>query len=188
MKDTIFCLLIVVAGLFPTLSGDISALAAQANTEQWTRVENAFNSSKDYDNPVQDVEVRVEFTSPSGNKRTLLGFWDGARKWGVRFSPDAQGKWTYKTSCSDARNKGLHNQKGSFQSGRYQGDVPLFKHGELRLSENRRYFEHADGEPFFFLSDTVWCGPLLSAREDWDVFLEDRVVGGLDRHTGWHRP
>ncbi len=78
MKDSISCLLITVAGIFLTLSGDISALAAEANVKRWTRFENAFNSSKDYDNPMQDVEVRVEFTSSSGNKRTLLGFWDGA--------------------------------------------------------------------------------------------------------------
>ena len=93
MKDRIFCLLIVVAGVFATLSGDISALAAEADAEQWTRFEDAFSSSKDYDNPMQDVEVRVEFTSPSGGKRTMLGFWDGAEKWRVRFSPDEQGKW-----------------------------------------------------------------------------------------------
>jgi len=176
MKDIISCLLIIVAGLFQTFSGDSSALAAENSAEQWTRFEEVFVSSKDYVNPVQDVEVKVEFASPGGEKRTLLGFWDGGRKWRVRFSPDEQGKWTYKTSCSDKGNGGLHNQRGSFQCRRYGGDVPLFKRGELRLADNRRYFEHDDGTPFFFLSDTVWCGPLLSDEGDWHVFLKDRVA------------
>ena len=176
MKDVVSCLFIIVAGVFSTLSGNISALAAEANVGQWTRFDETFSSSKAYDNPMQDVEITVEFTSPGGSKRTMLGFWDGARRWRVRFSPDEKGTWTYKTSCSDKSNKGLHNQGGSFQCRGYQGDVPLFKRGELRLSENRRYFEHADGTPFFFLSDTVWCGPLLSDEGDWDVFLKDRVA------------
>ncbi|MHC4432351.1 MAG: DUF5060 domain-containing protein, partial [Planctomycetota bacterium] len=105
-----------------------------------------------------------------------LGFWDGGRRWRVRFSPDELGKWTYKTSCSDKSNAGLHSQSGSFQCRKYRGDLTLFKRGELRLSNNRRYFVHADGTPFFFLSDTVWCGPLLSDEDDWQVFLKDRVA------------
>ena len=174
MKDIISRLFIVVAGIFLTFPGDMSLLAAEADAEQWTRFENAFDNSKDYGNPTQAVEVRVEFTSPSGNKRTLLGFWDGGRKWRVRFSPDEQGKWTYKTSCSDKGNKGLHNQRGSFRCGRYRGNLPLFRHGELSLSGNRRYFERADGTPFFFLSDTVWCGPLLSDEDDWLLLIKPK--------------
>jgi len=176
MKGIISCLFIVVAGLFQAFSGDGSALAAKSGVEQWTRFEEAFVSSRDYGNPVQDVEVKVEFDSPGGEKRTLLAFWNGGRKWRVRFSPDELGDWTYRTSCSDEDDGGLHNQEGSFQCVKYQGDVPLFKRGELRLADNRRYFVHADGTPFFFLSDTVWCGPLLSDEDDWQVFLRDRVT------------
>ncbi|MHC4355956.1 MAG: apiosidase-like domain-containing protein [Planctomycetota bacterium] len=176
MKGIISCLFIVVAGTLLASSGDTCARAASRGVEQWARFEDAFVSSRDYDNPAQDVEVEVEFTSPSGNKRTFLAFWDGGRRWRVRFSPDVRGKWTYKTSCSDKGNKGLNNKAGSFECRRYQGDLFLFKRGELRLAKNRRYFEHADGTPFFFLSDTVWCGPLLSDPDDWDIFLKDRVA------------
>lgn len=149
--------------------------AAENTIQQWTRFKRTFSSSRDYSNPVQDVKVRVEFTSPNGNKRTFLAFWDGGRKWRVRFSPDEQGDWTYKTVCSDSSNNGLQNQAGSFQCTGYKGDLPLFQHGELRLSKNRRYFEHADGTPFFWLADTVWCGPLFADFDDWKVFLKDRA-------------
>lgn len=34
----------------------------------------------------------------------------------------------------------------------------LFKHWPIRLSKDRRYLEHADGTPFFWLADTWWYG------------------------------
>ena len=143
--------------------------------EQWSRFEQLLTSSKDYDNPAQQIKLKVEFTSPSGNKRTLLGFWDGGRSWRVRFSPDEQGGWAYKTTCSDQSNKGLHNQTGSFQCVKNNSGLSLYRHGELRLSTNKRYIEYNDGTPFFWLADTVWCGPLFADLDDWKVFLEDRV-------------
>ena len=143
--------------------------------EQWSRFEQSFTSSKDYYNPAQQIKLNVEFTSPRGNKRTLPGFWDGGRSWRVRFSPDEQGGWTYKTTCTDQSNKGLNNRTGSFQCVKNNSELPLFRHGELRLSANKRYIEHNDGTPFFWLADTVWCGPLFADLDDWKVFLKDRV-------------
>ncbi|MHC4533165.1 MAG: apiosidase-like domain-containing protein [Planctomycetota bacterium] len=165
----------LVLGFVLTLTYSTTVPAANIIAEQWTRFENTLISEKDYSNPVQDIKVRVEFTAPSGNKRTLLAFWDGGRLWRMRFSPDEPGNWTYSTACSDKNNNGLHNQIGSFQCEQYTGVLPLFRHGELRLSENRRYFEHFDGTPFFWLADTVWCGPALSDLNDWNIFLNDRL-------------
>ena len=31
-----------------------------------------------------------------------------------------------------------------------------FSHGDLKVSENRRFVVHADGTPFFYLGDTAW--------------------------------
>ncbi len=162
--------------LILTFCCDDSAPAGNSTVQQWTRFEQTFTSSNPYDNPVQDIRVHVEFTSPRKDKRTLLAFWDGGQRWRVRFSPDMQGEWTYETTCSDKSNNGLHHQTGSFQCDRYRGYLPLFQHGELRLSKNRRYFEHTDGTPFFWLADTVWCGPLFADLDDWNVFLNDRVA------------
>ncbi len=170
-----FILLAFAAGFLLTFCYGSLAPAADNPVEQWARFEQSFTSSKNYDNAVQQIKVKVEFTSPSGNKRTLFGFWDGGREWCVRFSPGEQGGWTYRTACSDQSNKGLHNQAGSFQCVKYEGDLPLLRHGELRLSANKRYIEHNDGTPFFWLADTVWCGPLFADLDDWNVFLKDRV-------------
>ena len=38
----------------------------------------------------------------------------------------------------------------------------------LRASANKRYFEHADGTPFYWLGDTWWSG--LSDRLSWEGF------------------
>lgn len=55
------------------------------------------------------------------------------------------------------------------------GQGPFDRQGELQLSKNRRFLKHAGGKPFFWLADTVWCGPLLAHNDDWRVFLQDRV-------------
>jgi len=176
MKRIVPFQLTIAAVLFLALCCDTPAPAANKVAELWTRFEDTFTSSQDYGNPVQEAKVKVEFTSPRGNKRMFLAFWDGARVWRVRFSPDEPGKWTYKTFCSDESNQGLHDRTGSFQCEKYRGDLTLFRHGELRLSDNRRYIEHADGTPFFWLADTVWCGPMFADFEDWNIFLKDRAA------------
>ncbi len=176
MKHIYSFLPTLVLGLVVTLTYSTSASAANIIVvEQWTRFEKTLISTNDYGNPLQDIKVKVEFTSPIGNKRTLLAFWDAGSLWRIRFSPDEPGNWTYRTTCTDINNNGLHNQTGSFQCKQYTGVLPLFRHGELRLSENRRYLEHFDGTPFFWLADTVWCGPALSDLNDWNIFLKDRV-------------
>lgn len=164
----------VIAVLILTTSYAGTGHAAE-KVEQWTRIESRFTSTRDYENPVQDTKLRVAFTTPSGEKRTMLGFWDGGRTWAVRFSPDEIGTWSYRTTCSDSSNEGLDGKTGSFECVPYKGESDFFRHGELRLSENRRFFEHADGTPFFWLADTVWCGPLFADFSDWQVFLADRV-------------
>lgn len=168
----------IVSGTFSsaklerTMGGTVTQ---QSEADQWTRFEAQFTSSVEYENPVQDVRVEAEFTAPSGKKRTVVAFWDGGKVWRVRFSPDKTGEWTYRTSCSDESNGGLHARTGEFSCGPYTGDNPLYRHGEIRLSKNRRYLVHADGTPFFWLADTGWNAALLSDDEGWHTYLQDRV-------------
>ena len=61
---------------------------------QWTVFETEFKAALDYKNSVQDVEVAVDFTSPSGRQVMVLAFWDGGTSWKVRFYPDERGNWT----------------------------------------------------------------------------------------------
>ena len=47
---------------------------------RWGRWEGVFESAADYDNPVQDVDLRATLTSPSGATASgawILGWWPG---------------------------------------------------------------------------------------------------------------
>ena len=53
-------------------------------------------------------------------------------------------------------------------------------HGPLRVSDNRRYFQYADGTPFFWLADTWWEGLCrLISLEDIKTLAADRRAKGF---------
>src|SRR5436305_13686959 len=84
--------------------------AAEAlNVPKWDRFEETLQSSVAYANPVQEASLTATFTSPKGDTRKVYGFWDGGKIWRVRFKPNETGRWSYTTSCSDAKNTGLNN-------------------------------------------------------------------------------
>ena len=141
----------------------LSTPAAGADVFRYGRFEQSFTSSKDVPNPLAE-EVKVEFTSPGGQRQEVLAFWDGGRRWKVRFSPEQAGTWKYEG----------FGQSGQFRVSEYKGRNPLYRRGAPRLSKNRRYFVQADGTPWFWLADTAWNGALLSTREEWEKYLADR--------------
>jgi hypothetical protein len=52
-------------------------------------------------------------------------------------------------------------------------------HGPLRISASRRYLQHADGTPFFYLGDTAWELFHRLNREDATYYLENRSRKGF---------
>jgi hypothetical protein len=146
---------------------------------QYTVFETAFHSAATYDNPLWDVTLKVRFSGP-GEAQTVEAFWDGGATWRVRFSPTAVGLWSFETFCSDESDSGLHGQTGTFECVPYEGENPLYQHGPLQLSANRRYLQHADGTPFFWLGDTAWNGVLLAKTPDWARYLKTRKAQGFN--------
>src|SRR5205823_1709658 len=116
----------------------------------------------------------VVFTSPLGETNQVYGFWDSGKTWRVRFSPNLPGRWSYKTTCSDPDNKGLHHQTGNFLCTSATGTNRFDQHGPVRVAQDRRHFEHADGTAFFWLADTVWNGVRLSQNADWELYARIR--------------
>src|SRR5260370_14145494 len=147
----------------------------QPGVAKWERFEKAFESASSYANPVQEASLTAVFTSPSGSSFRVYGFWDGGRTWRIRFAPDAEGKWTYKTSCSDAKNRGLNDQSGAFLCTAPSGKTRFTQHGPVRVSPDNRYLVHADQTPFFYLADTAWNGALLSTPSEWDQYTRERA-------------
>ncbi len=133
--------------------------AKSAEVQCWNVSEVELESTKSYDNPYKDVTITATFSGPRGETLVREAFWHGKNIWKVRFAPTAAGRWTWKTSCSDARNLSLHNREGSIECKEYKGALPIYKHGFIRVGNNKRNFAHADGTPFFWLGDTHWQMP-----------------------------
>lgn len=123
--------------------------------EQWRTVDIPVKTAKEYRNPFEDVDVFGEFTGPEGQKLKLLAFWDGDGTWIVRFAPTAVGEWNYEVTSTDADNTDFTGS-GTVTCVPYAGDLDIYKHGFLKVSEDRDYLEYADGTPFFWLGDTHW--------------------------------
>ena len=165
MTRTLFiCLTVLLA-----TTGELRAY--NPSIPQWSRWERAFTAEKPAD---EAVEFSVTFTAPSGQMQTVDGFWDGGTTWRVRFMPNEPGKWTYRTSSKPAV-AGLDAQAGEFPCVSATKSATRFgQHGAVRVADSKTYLAHADGTPFFWLGDTVWSGPSMATREDWNTYLADR--------------
>jgi hypothetical protein len=142
----------------------------------WTRYEAALTATKPLTNAFQEVDTTVELTSPAGKVHQVLAFWDGEQTFRFRFAPDETGTWQWRTRSTRADDPGLHGRTGTFTAVPYKGKNPLYRHGALRLSDDRHYMVHADGTPFFFLADTAWNGPMKADAASWDRYLRNRAA------------
>lgn len=147
---------------------------AQKTAVRYGVFEESMLSTKQYANPLQDVQVTVTITDPRGNRKELEAFWDGFSVWKFRYMPRMAGPHTFTVKCSDPSNPGLNAPGDQFVAVEYRGDNPLLQRGPIVLSENRRHFQHADGTPFFLVSDTAWNGALLADDEEWERYLKER--------------
>ena len=148
------------------------ATCAHADTVSlWGRWERSFGATK---GTGSETEVAVALTSPTGRKLTVAGFWDGDNTWKVRFMPDELGEWHYRSS-SNPLVDGLNGKYGEFTCQHDSDTTRFFQHGAVQIAPGERFFQHADGTPFFWLGDTVWYGAILSAKPDWDAYLADRA-------------
>ena len=148
---------------------------------EWT-----LQSKTPYNNPFINVRVDAIFTSPSGEKFTVPGFYDGedtwvaegdqapARLWRVRFNPNKVGRWKFHIfSCpADAD----LTQEGGFEV------ISREARGFLKATPSRAWgFHYESGEPALFLGDTVYnlfgmahCGGQVAS------FLERRAKQGFN--------
>ena len=157
----------------------MQTVVSGAEVAQWNVFEASYESSKVYSNAFTEVEVDVVF-SQGDRKWVVPAFWAGDKKWTVRFAPPAKGEYKYRVECTDKANPDLNGKEKTLSVTVYRGDNPLLMHGFLRVSENKRYFEHADGTPFFWLGDTWW--KCLCKRMTWEGFQEltaDRKAKGF---------
>lgn len=148
------------------LSGQEAAISIEANRV----AEISFEAETSRGNPFLEIELDVVFTDPQGVRKTVPAFWAGGDRWKARYASPILGAHRYRTQCSDTRDKGLHGIEGRVEIKPYGGNNPFYRHGPIQVSQNRRYFEHADGTPFFWLGDTWWKG--MAKRLPWEGYQE----------------
>ncbi len=135
--------------------------------------------SKTYSDPFNDVDLDVIFSRGDLTWR-VPAFWRGGNRWTVRFAPPAPGTYTYRLEGDNLGIADKEANEGAVSIKQYRGPNPLLRQGPLKVSENKRYFEHSDGTPFFWLGDWLVAG--LSDRMDWNAFktyVDDRKEKGF---------
>jgi hypothetical protein len=156
------------------------AAALPARAASFERVaELDFTSAKTYSDPFNDVDLDVIFNH-GGKSWRVPAFWRGGQRWTVRFAPPEPGTYTYRLESTDRHNRSLNGHAGSIVVTAYSGANPLLLHGPIRVNRNGRFFEQADGTPFYWLGETLYTS--FSDRLPWAGFktlIDDRKAKGF---------
>ena len=126
-------------------------------TEQWDYFEASFEGPSS-GNPFLDVAFEASFAF-ANREVTVPGFYDGEGIYRVRFMPDAQGTWRFRTRSNAAA---LDGKTGDFTCLAPSAG----NHGPVRV-RNRHHFAYADGAPYFPFGTTcyAWTHQPLAMQE-----------------------
>ncbi|MGI5819389.1 MAG: DUF4038 domain-containing protein [Armatimonadota bacterium] len=130
----------------------------------------------DGEDPSASVDVIV--STPSGRELRVPTFEGADDALRVRYASGEVGAHAWRVDGEGE----FPREAGEIEITDYEGANPLFEHGPLQLSEDRRHLRQADGTPFFWLGDTWWMA--LCERLRWpDEFRRltaDRVAKGFN--------
>lgn len=161
----------ILAAAIAFLPAAETSVAAVAT---WTGWEHTLTSTTRYANPYRQVSLTVTYSAPTGQTFQCCGFWDGSQTFKIRFMFPTAGVWQWKTSCSDATNDGLNNKIGTVEVVEYGGDNPLYKKGYLKVSDDKRYLQYANGDPFLWIGDTPWAAFIAATQDEWQRYVQNR--------------
>lgn len=99
-------------------------------------------------NPYLEVTLSATFTH-GDRALEVPGFYDGEGIYRIRFLPDREGRWHYRTASNAA---GLHGLAGTLEVGKANpGD-----HGPVRVADTF-HFRHADGTRYLNIGTTAYA-------------------------------
>ena len=153
-----------------------AGIAGAVNVEQWRVHEITLISANVNVDPFMNLSVTASFMGPDSTFIRRPAFWDGRQTWKIRFAPTLIGTWTYTTTCSDSTDIGLHGKTGDLDCVPYTGDLDVYKHGFLKVSDSRRYLAHRDGQPFWYLGDTHWFMETEDFNTVFKVIVDKRLA------------
>ncbi len=119
---------------------------------KWSTHEISFSATGSYANPyASGPELAGTFTGPGGASQTVSGFWDGGKTFKIRFTPTAEGRWSYRTRSPDP---GLNGKSGVIEAGKPEAGTTR---GFLRIDPKyRSSFVWDDGTRYFMMGQTYY--------------------------------
>jgi hypothetical protein len=155
--------------------------AGRAQTPQWEIFEATFETGQHIDNPFTDAALQADFSKGERTMR-LDGFYDGEtggrHVFRVRFAPDEQGQWTFRTMSN------LRDLDG--QSGTITVTAPVSRGGLVRREAFPRSFFHADGSFYYPINFGLYPHPAnyggaeLGPRRKWTFPTEPEMNAFID--------
>ena len=137
----------------------------------------------------EELDIRVEFTSPSGTAVEVGAFWyqgfdaaglapAGEPRWMARFTPTETGEWT---ALARVPARGLESDPISF------GVAPSDNPGFIRVHpENPRYFAFDNGDFFFPIGMNIgWWTQTGDALTDYRRWMGDFAANGGNTIRVW---
>ena len=130
--------------------------------------EKELTNTKNYSNPFSDVELMVNYTSPTGKKIRFSGFYDGDGKggqdgtvWKLRFMPDEPGEWKYQYNWSDGTKGG---------AGKFNSTSKDAKPGPWKVNQQNPYW-FTDSHGNHFLPIAIYANSHLAPIDWQDAIL-----------------
>lgn len=120
---------------------------SDATVEKWGLFEASFTGPSN-GNPYLDVAFDAIFTHKSREVR-VPGFYDGNGEYRIRFMPDMEGEWSFKTR---SKTDELNEKTGSLIATPATGN----NRGPVRV-RNKFHFAYADGTSFFPFGTTCYA-------------------------------
>lgn len=152
--------LVFAALLIPTGA----AWADDAAVPQWAVHEVRLTAVGAAKNPYRELGMTAEFAGPGGATRTVSGFWAGGATFVVRFTPTAEGEWTYRTKSADA---GLNGRTGKLRCA-------------TPAKASRGFLRRDDAHPHHFVRDDG-SHPLLFGTTYYDLLANLRGDGTWEK-------
>jgi hypothetical protein len=156
-----FFMVILISGLAYGEPGISRIQVFQDTVGLYEKFEIFLDLNRVYENPFDpdQIDITAIFTSPSGKEWKIFGFYNQSWfPWMVRFSANETGEWTYLIKTKDRSGKAA-SEPGKFSV------VSSKHHGPIRVAQNKRYLEYADGDSYYGVG--LWFnGAMYNFRGD----------------------
>jgi len=149
-------------------------MPAKVEAVQWQPWESTLKARKSVQGRPPAVEI--VFEGPGGQKFGSQAFTDDRKVYRFRAAFPAPGTWTWESVCYSSNDRGLNKRNGKVVVLPYQGENPLYRHGDLRISGDSRYLVQADLTPFLWIGETGWRSTQNTSMSDWHHYVDTRAA------------